>query len=92
MLPIIYPLLGEANKARISRPENTFFFHSPIVQPIMANSNASKNWTWLLIALIATAGILLVGYLLFPDLIGQLVKWIVGLLLVVTGLVFRKKR
>ncbi|MEQ1747485.1 MAG: hypothetical protein ABMA02_18795 [Saprospiraceae bacterium] len=56
------------------------------------DGNTSKNWNWLFIALAVTGGILLAGYLLFPDLIAKLTKWIVGLLLVVTGLIFRKKR
>jgi len=58
----------------------------------MANNNTTKSWTWLLIALAVAAGIILIGYLLFPELISQLTKWIVGLMLVVTGLVFRRKK
>jgi len=58
----------------------------------MANGNTSKNWNWLFIALAVVAGILLAGYLLFPDLIAKFTTWVVGLLLVVTGLIFRKKR
>jgi hypothetical protein len=58
----------------------------------MANGNTSRNWNWLFIALAVTAGILLGGYLLFPDLIAKFTTWVVGLLFVVTGLIFRKKR
>lgn len=58
----------------------------------MTNNNSPKSWSWLLIALAVAAGILLIGYLLFPEIISQFTKWIVGLLLVVTGLIFRKKR
>lgn len=58
----------------------------------MANGNTSRNWNWLFIALAVAAGILLAGYLLFPDLVAKFVTWVVGLLFVVTGLIFRKKR
>ena len=58
----------------------------------MANGSTSKNWNWLFIALAVTAGILLAGYLFFPDLIAKFVTWVVGLLFVVTGLIFKKKR
>lgn len=58
----------------------------------MANGNTSKFWTYLLIAAAIAAGVLVAGYLLFPDIIKQMTQWVVGLLLVVTGLAFRKKK
>ncbi len=58
----------------------------------MANNTSSKFWTWILIAAGAAACILLVGYFLFPELIKKLTSLVVGLLLVVTGLVFRRKK
>lgn len=58
----------------------------------MANSNTSKFWTWLLIAAAMAAGVLLVGYFIFPEAIKQVTQWVVGLLLVVTGLAFKRKK
>lgn len=58
----------------------------------MANGNTSKFWTYLLIAVAVAAGVLVVGYFVFPDIIQQLTQWVVGLILVVTGLAFRKKK
>lgn len=58
----------------------------------MATGNTSKFWTYLLIAAGVAAGVLVIGYFVFPDLIKQLTQWVVGLMLVVTGLAFRKKR
>lgn len=47
-------------------------------------------------ALLITAGLLALviaaGYLLFPKLIQEFVQWLVGLLVVVLGLFFRKKK
>ncbi|MBL7774407.1 MAG: hypothetical protein JNK89_00300 [Saprospiraceae bacterium] len=58
----------------------------------MANHNTSKFWTWLLIAIGFAALLILVGYFFFPELIAKLTSMVVGLLLVVTGLVFRRKK
>jgi uncharacterized membrane protein YhaH (DUF805 family) len=58
----------------------------------MANGNTSKFWTWLLIAAAMAAGVLLIGYFIFPEAIKQVTQWVVGLLLVVTGLAFKRKK
>jgi uncharacterized membrane protein YhaH (DUF805 family) len=58
----------------------------------MANGNNSKFWTWLLLAAAMAAGVLLVGYFIFPEAIKQVTQWVVGLLLVVTGLAFKRKK
>jgi hypothetical protein len=58
----------------------------------MANGNTSKFWTWLLIAAAMAAGVLFVGYFIFPEAIKQVTQWVVGLLLVVTGLAFKRKK
>ncbi|MBK9337039.1 MAG: hypothetical protein IPM98_10815 [Lewinellaceae bacterium] len=58
----------------------------------MANRNASNFWFWLLIAAAFAAGVILVGYFLFPQAVKQVTQWVVGLLLVVTGLIFKRKK
>lgn len=58
----------------------------------MAANNPSNRWSWLLIAL-AVAGVLILAiYFLFPELIEKLTALIAGLFLVITGMVFRRKK
>ena len=58
----------------------------------MANNTTSKYLTWFLIAVGVAAGLLLIVYFVFPELITKLTSLLVGLLLVVTGLIFRRKK
>lgn len=58
----------------------------------MASNNSSKFWTWLLIILGVAGALLLVVYFVFPELIIKLTGLIAGLFLVVTGLIFRRKK
>lgn len=58
----------------------------------MADNSTSKFWTWLLIAIGVAGGLLIIGYFLFPELIKKLTSLLVGLLLVVTGIIFRRKK
>jgi len=58
----------------------------------MNEKNTSNRWTWLLIAIGVAALLLLVIYFVFPELIAKLTGLIAGLFLVITGLVFRRKK
>ncbi len=48
--------------------------------------------TALLITAVVVALVIAAGYLFFPKLIQEFVQWLVGLLVVVLGLFFRRKK
>lgn len=58
----------------------------------MATNNSSNRWTWLFIVLGVVAVLLVATYFIFPELIKKAVGLIAGLFLVVTGMIFRRKK
>jgi uncharacterized membrane protein YfcA len=63
---------------------------SPFIQFYMAG-NATFRTALLITAVVGVLAIA-AGYLFFPKLIQEFVQWLVGLLVVVLGLFFRKKK
>ncbi len=58
----------------------------------MATNNSSNRWTWLFIVVGIVALLLAATYFIFPELIKKAVGLLTGLLLVVTGMIFRRKK
>lgn len=57
------------------------------------NSSSGKSFLfWLAIFAAVAAAIFLIAKFLFPELVKELTGFIVGLFVVATGLIFRRKR
>jgi hypothetical protein len=56
------------------------------------NTKSSKILLWVVIALVVAGGLFWAVSMLFPEIISKFATMLVGLLVVVTGLFFRRKK
>ena len=56
------------------------------------NNKSSKILLWVVIALVVAGGLFWAVSMLFPEIISKFATMLVGLLVVVTGLFFRRKK
>lgn len=56
------------------------------------NTKSSKILLWVVIAVVVAGGLFWVVSILFPEIIYKFATMLVGLLVVVTGLFFRRKK